>query len=310
MAATARMHRRSRMPTEVSDFPTYAALTADRLLVYDLINVAEIHNATFDPNGLVTSDVFYQLRTLADTHEYNLAYNASDPIRAIAGMTLAAQIVTFLNNTITSNGTNKIGIQFGAYASFQSLFGLANLTAADPMFYGVPDYASVMVFELFTTANFTGKFPTSTNDLQVRFLWHNGTTSNISEPTIYPLFGQSNNSLSWNTFQTSMNKFAIYGQQDWCTACGNSTGTCSAQALGTATSSSTNTSTTSSAATTPSGGSHLSNAVAGVIGAAVTLGVVLLVTAAVMLLGGFTLVSKKKLRSDANGAATKTSASS
>lgn len=222
-------------------------------------------------------------------------------------MTLAAQIVTFLNTTITSSGANKIGVQFGAYAAFQSLFGLSNLTAASADFYGIPDYASVMIYELFTTSNFTGSFPTSTDDLQVRFLFHNGTTSNISEPTVYPLFGGSDTSISWNSFQTLMNDFAIYGQSDWCSACGNTTGTCSPEALATTTSSSANSSTTSSSSTSSaagsSSGSHLSNAVCGVIGAMVTLGVIFLVEAAILVFGGLTLVSKKKARSglDASG---------
>ena len=69
--------------------------------VFDLINVAEIHNATINSSDVLTSDVLFQIRTLADTHEWNLAFNASDNARAIAGKVLAAEIVEFLNNTIT-----------------------------------------------------------------------------------------------------------------------------------------------------------------------------------------------------------------
>lgn len=43
-------------------------------LVYDYLSVAEIHNATISSMDLVTNDTLLQLRTLADTHEFNLAY--------------------------------------------------------------------------------------------------------------------------------------------------------------------------------------------------------------------------------------------
>jgi len=73
-------------------------------LVFDYLNVAEIHNTTIPFSDLLTNDTLFQLRTLADTHEYNLAYNASDPIRAVTGATLAAQIVQALNATVTGAG--------------------------------------------------------------------------------------------------------------------------------------------------------------------------------------------------------------
>jgi len=47
-------------------------LTGDT--VFDVLNVAEIHNATIPSSDLVTNDTLFQLRTLADNHEFNLAY--------------------------------------------------------------------------------------------------------------------------------------------------------------------------------------------------------------------------------------------
>ena len=64
-------------------------------LVFDYIHVSEIHNATISSGNLLTPEVLFQLQTLADNHEFNLAYNASESIRAIAGSTLAAQIGMF-----------------------------------------------------------------------------------------------------------------------------------------------------------------------------------------------------------------------
>ncbi len=54
-----------------------------------------IHNTSIPSDSLLMNDTVYQLQTLADTHRFGLAYNTSEPIRAIAGSTLAAQIGTY-----------------------------------------------------------------------------------------------------------------------------------------------------------------------------------------------------------------------
>jgi len=95
-------------------------------------------------------------------------------------------------------------------------------------------------------------------------------------------------------FVDGMNKFAIGDQVAWCRACGNSTGVC-----GTATTSGTSPTATGTAGNGKSGGGGgISRAVAGVIGAMVTLAVVLGLEALVLLLGGFRFVRK---RGAANG---------
>jgi len=210
-------------------------------------------------------------------------------------MVLTAQIMQALNATVAGNGTTPINIQFGTYGTFSSFFGLADLPAVNPDLYGVADYASAMIFELFTntsTAITTATYP-STDDIYVRFLFHNGTASNISEPVEYPLFGTGQAAMGWNQFQTSMNKVAVGTMEQWCTTCGNTTGTCAAY-VSTSTSSGSNSSSSGTAsATTTKSGNGLSPAVNGVIGAMVTLAVVLGAEALIMLLGGLRLVSKK-----------------
>jgi hypothetical protein len=205
-------------------------------------------------------------------------------MRAIAGMQLAGEILEYMNSTITSKGAKKLGIQFGAYATALSLFGLLDLPKASSDFTGVIDYASSLVFELVTDADVSSGFP-ATSDLSVRFLFHNGTASNTSEPTAYPLFGGSADTVSWDDFQANLSKFAVSNSEQWCTKCGNSTGTCAAYA-----------SNGGSASTQQkSSNNGISPAIGGVIGAMVTLAVVLGSLAAFMLLGGFRLVSKKHL---------------
>lgn len=268
---------------------------ANAYTIFDLVNVASIHNSSddFPSSDLLTPETFFQLRTLGDQHEFNLAYNASEPIRAMTGAVIASQVLTALNGTITSKGSNKLNIQFGAYAGMFSYFGLAGLLQVSPDFYGIADYASSLTWELVTNATVNSTSFPSTDEIGVRFLFHNGTTSNISEPTPYPLFGQSETVLPWNDFVTSTSKFAVGDQETWCNLCGNSTGTCAPSALSGSGSSPSGSSPGSSSGN--SSGGRISKAVAGVIGAMVTLAVILGAEVLIMLVTGLRLVSKRRL---------------
>lgn len=196
----------------------------------------------------------------------------------------------FLNGTITGKGKQKIGVQFGAYGTFASFFGLADLPAANPEFRGVTDYASAMTFELFTNSSVevsSTSYPAD-DEIYVRFLFHNGTTNATSEPIAYPLFGTDQDTISWSDFTKNMNKFSVGSTEDWCTACGNTTGTCAAYA-------SNGVSSSSSSSNGSGSGNGLSPVVNGVIGAMVTLAVVLGLEALILAVGGFRVVNKKKL---------------
>ncbi|ESZ99291.1 hypothetical protein SBOR_0332 [Sclerotinia borealis F-4128] len=257
--------------------------------VYDYVHVSTIHNSSIPSDELLTDDTLSQLLALANNHEFNLAYNASEPIRAIAGSTLAAQILEQLNTTITSQSSVPVSIQFGAYASFLSFFGLSGLSTLSPNFTGIVDYASSMTFELLTnsTLNSTSTSYPSPTDISVRFYFSNGTASE-NPLTAYPLFNQMETTIPWTTFVEEMSKFAIGEQGDWCTACGNSTGVCAGASAASSSSS-------GSSAGTGTADAGISKAVAGVIGAMVTLAVVLGVEALVLLVAGMRIVSKKRL---------------
>lgn len=71
-----------------------------------------------------------------------------------------------LQQTVDSKGAQKMSVFVGSYDTFLSFFGLANLTDASPDFKGLPAYASILVFELFTETNMTS-FPSNTDDLIV-----------------------------------------------------------------------------------------------------------------------------------------------
>jgi hypothetical protein len=273
-------------PVVNGTFASSATNFKNAYTIFDLINVAEIHNATINNSDLLDNSTLLQLRTLADAHEWGLAYNSSDTLRALPGMQLAGEIAAFFNTSISRPGkAPKLGVQFGAYATFLSFFGLTDLPAASADFHGVPDYASAMVFELYADGAPGGPVP-APRDLNVRFLFHNGSSSNASEPKPFPLFGSGKESMAWLEFQDRIDAIAVRSTADWCAKCGNTTGSCAAYANGSA-------SAQGGGAANGQGKSGMSAAVGGVIGAFVTLAVVLGLEALVVLLGGLRLVKKR-----------------
>ena len=201
-------------------------------------------------------------------------------MRAIAGSVLAGQILESLQPLVDGVKGPKFNIQFGAYGTFMAFFGLAQLDAASPDFMGIRDYASSMTFELVTNAT-----SPKAEDISVRFYFANGTAAD-NEPALFPLFGQKETTLKWDDFKNGMSKFAIEDTQHWCELCGNTDGACASNS----------TSSGDDASSSSSGsGNGVSKPVAGVIGALVTLVVILGIQAAVMLLGGLRMVKKSTL---------------
>jgi hypothetical protein len=209
------------------------------------------------------SEQLFQLRILADSAEFDSNYNASQPDRSIGAKTVNYAILSRLNETVTSNGTVKFSLLAGSYDTMLGFFGLNELTTASPNFYGLPEYAYTMAFELLTEDD-VSEFPSGVESLMVRFLFRNG--SDAGAPlTPFPLFGRSETTLSWSDFMSEMQARAISTVADWCNACSSTKEFCV-----TATADDT-TSAEEASGTQRKGG--ISNAVAGVIGAMVTLGV-------------------------------------
>ncbi|GAP90501.1 putative acid phosphatase [Rosellinia necatrix] len=278
----------SLLPVINTTFETDEANFKNAYAIFDYINVATIHNQTIPASDLLTSENLRELKLLADVHEWNLAYNSTDEIRAIAGATLAGQIVEALNDTITGHGKQPVHIQFGAYASFLSFFGLAQLPAVSADFTGVVGYSSTMAFELVTNASVgsgSAGYP-SADDISVRFLFSNGSAADVT-PTVYPLFGQGETLLPWTSFVSGMKKFAIGDTPDWCRVCGVTTGSCASLTAGSGSG--------DAASASASGSGGISLPVAGVIGALVTLAVVIGAEALIYVISGVTLVKKSTL---------------
>lgn len=253
--------------------------------VFDLINVAHVHNSSIPSEDLLNEETLDQLYNLASVHQWNLAYNSSDTVRAIAGSILGGQIVDSLELIVQEPDAKHppMNIQFGAYGTFMAFFGLAELPAADEDFYGITDYASSMAFELVTNAT----DPTA-DDISVRFLFSNGTAGE-HDLTEFPLFGQQETLLSWNDFKDGMMKFAIHDDEHWCEVCGVEGGRCPSSNSGSGSDDG------DASAESSKSDNGISKPVAGVIGALVTLVVILGIQAAVILLGGFRLVKKSAL---------------
>jgi prostatic aicd phosphatase len=235
--------------------------------VFDYINVGYIHNATIF-NNVSAADLF-QLRTLADNQLYNMYYNTSQPTRSIGGQMGAYLVLSRLNMTAAqTTPALKLTYFVSAYSTQMPFWALTNMTVASPNFYGLPNYASTMTFELRRPSN-----SSSFNDLFVRFGFRNGSDSS-TPVTYFPMFGSSTTDMPWSEWSEKMSAIAIPSQADWCNTC-NSTQTFCTGVSAASTSGSGSSSSAAPEASSSSGG--LSNAAAGGIGAGVTIGVIAIV---------------------------------
>ena len=284
-------------------FPNNTVNYLSAYLIYDYLQYGAAHNSSF-LNKLSTEDLI-KAKVLADNWAYAAYGNTSasglhqgDHILSIAGRTLANRIVSALFNNINTLGTyGKMTLLFGGFEPMIALAALSGLASEkNSPFQGIPEYGSSMVFELFSTSENDTDYP-ATTDLQVRFLFANG-SSDSSELISYPLFGQNQrqNSLSLSEFVAGMQEFMIMGPADWCDTCASDAIFCDAFT------SEDNNNGGGSGTSKSSGGGGLKPAVAGVIGAIVTLAILGLAGAAVMLLGGVRFYRQRtKKRSELNG---------
>jgi hypothetical protein len=167
---------------------------------------------------------------------------------------------------------------FGEEQSFMSLISLMSVDYHDPTFRSIPPFGSAMIFELFSKgANTT--FPTSKQDLWVRFSFHNGTDFDDRQLTAFPFFGNgpSRTDMPYPEFEDLFSRIMVASVGEWCEQCKSSSLFCWG---------------VDDAYVSPSlpynskKASKISPTVAGVIGAIVTLVVAALLFGLAMLLGG------------------------
>ncbi|EOD50932.1 putative histidine acid protein [Neofusicoccum parvum UCRNP2] len=279
-ARTNSLYRQVGAATLSGAFPDVADNYINAYPIYDYLNYQYTHDVGIQSilsNNITLRGAYDELRYLADQQQwaFNSMPNSSQWIRAIAGSMLARKVLGQLAVNIATGGANaKMSLLFGEFQPMLSFFSLALASRSDSSrMYGIPDFASSMVFELFSYGDSNGSYP-ATSDLWVRFYFRNG-TANSSELVAYPIFGHgpSETAMSWTEFEESMGNIMLEDIADWCTACDAASIFCPAL---------------NSSLSVTSGGqsSSMPPAVAGVIGAGVTLGVALLAVAALMLLGG------------------------
>lgn len=150
----------------------------------------------------------------------------TDPVKSIAGRSLATQILATFYNAINMEGrTNKLNLWFGDFAPMVSFAALAGLTSdQNAIFYNVPSFGSSYVFELVSMLpedDPDTSFP-DTSDLYVRFFFQNG-TDEYSRPVAYPLFGRSPSQIliPYSEFVNGLSKFSLSGIKEWCETCGS-----------------------------------------------------------------------------------------
>ncbi|KAL4931566.1 uncharacterized protein BDV17DRAFT_288636 [Aspergillus undulatus] len=287
------------------DFDTTASNYANATSISEYLDYQAVHNESL-LLSLSAEDVKrarwyagkYVFATNGNTSAVEAGVDGS--IRAIAGNGLASSVLNAFEATVQGRGAyGKMTLQFGTYktaVSFASLLQLAS--SQNSNFYSLPNPGASFILELFSLE--TESYPTYPDpaNLFVRFLLRNGTGTDFRP---YPLFGHSpsNTAIPFSDFQAEMQRLSLGSTTDWCRRCNSTAVFCSGVLVADQLK--------ASLVHKDRGG--LSLAVAGVIGAAVTIGVITLAAAIAVFvstrmkrrkpsLGGFK--AKSKMASDSD----------
>lgn len=235
----------------------------------EFLSYQNIHN---DSSGISTSDV-NQARYLADAYTWSIYGSETATIQTLGGRTLLAFILEQLSNNIETSGASKLVNAFISYEPLISLFSLLGLHNLNDDFKGMPNLASSISFELYTNSSTPvpiGSYP-DPNDLNIRFLFRNGSTLASSFSTIpidldvYPVFNNTQNQewMTLNDFFATAEKAMVFNIGQWCEICQSEAVFCPAFTNGSV-----------GLPSSPAASSHqLSPVIAGVIGALVALAV-------------------------------------
>ncbi|KAK3343938.1 histidine phosphatase superfamily [Lasiosphaeria hispida] len=267
-------------------FPQSMANFGNAYLLYDYASFQYTHDNETREN--ITEGEMSMMARFASTEQRNKNANLSisgstegDMIRAIAGRTMASKTVALFIESIRSGGsTNKLNLAFTSFEPFVAFFALSKLIVGDHAaeFKPLPEPGAVMLFELFSIGGGETEFP-STDKLWVRFLYRNGTDPG-DELTTYSIFGNTETRMPFNKFAKAVQDFGIGTISQWCRVCDSVSLFCQGLSSNTG----------SGSSPTPFAGSGhtgtVSPAIAGVIGAAVTVAVVGIAVLAAILMGG------------------------
>ncbi|KAH8731065.1 histidine phosphatase superfamily [Phaeosphaeriaceae sp. PMI808] len=254
------------------------------LEINDYLQYQYAHNTTIYTalnNDTSYTSVLQKARTLADEEAYYLYGNTSTSPspRAIAGQTLAAMLLFQFQILIadkSSPGNNSdisypLTLLFGDHEPLISLLTLftSNNTHPDPAFRSLPPLASSAIFELYSMGS-NASFPTSKKDLYVRFYFHNGTADYAGgQLNAFPFLGNGvgTTGIAWSEFEQRVGALGMASVKEWCEVCDSASYFCEGVEDGRLPPS------TSPKFGDKKHGQRISLAVAGVLGAVVTLGV-------------------------------------
>jgi hypothetical protein len=257
---------------------------------YDLYDYAAYrYNHDNTSHSQITQVDLAMLAKLAQIQQRDINGNLSvnglhkgDMIQAIAGRTLAAKILSQFKINIDSEGaSDKLTLMFGSFQPFFAFFALSGLIngPSEADFEPLPNPGAAMVFELFSIGGNESVYPDPGN-LWVRFLYRNSTIDGTKFIN-YPLFGNGNSQsyMRYADFVSAMQTIAVDTVPSWCTICDSVTLFCSALLDNSAGS-------LGGSSGGSIGSSGISPAVAGVVGATVTVAVLGLIVMAAALWGG------------------------
>lgn len=198
--------------------------------VSEYMDYEAIHNSSF--MDTVSDSDLSRARWLAD--QYTYATNGQDSsvtsslstigqVTPIAGQTLASSLLNAFNMNIEHFGTHQqMTLLFGTDApavALASLMGMASEQQSN--FYSRPAQGASLIFELysFESDEVYPSWPGAEN-LYVRFYLHNGTDSSTEfESFSFFGYGPSIEYVPWTEFKSELETFAVSSTQEWCTRC-------------------------------------------------------------------------------------------
>ncbi|RDW62914.1 uncharacterized protein DSM5745_10025 [Aspergillus mulundensis] len=214
-------------------FDTAAASYANATTISEFLDYQVVHNESL-LHSLTAEDI-KRARWYAGRYVFATDGNRSTSgaavdgnIQTIAGQGLASSVLDAFETTIQDRGANgKMTLQFGSYQTAVSFASLLQLATTNPNFSSsIPRPGSSFVLELFSLES--ESYPTYPDPahLYVRFLLHNGTRA---EFVPYPLFGHSpsNMAIPFGDFRAEMQRMSLGSTEDWCRRCNSSTVFCS-----------------------------------------------------------------------------------
>ncbi|KAJ3029924.1 hypothetical protein HDV00_009347 [Rhizophlyctis rosea] len=173
---------------------------SDMWNVFDDLNVQKSYNASFKD---LTQDQWTELTQLLNYLEYQkfkVGYAAANFVN---------DVVTELQADAQSGATRKLTYYSGHYTTFTNFFGLTGLSTQNTSLQSIPDYGSLLIFELLQdTTNPAQKY--------VRFSYRNGQ----SDPVVYA-FPSLSAMPKLEDFVAAMKPLGASGLKGWCNVCGN-----------------------------------------------------------------------------------------